>query len=390
MASWRRRHLAVFFALLFGSAGLASSPASAACSDGAAPGVDWQGCSLQRADLSSADLSGADLQNADLQLAILFGANLAGADLRGANLSEAFPVGANLSGANLTGANLTDASLVGANLQGAILRNAVMTATDVDRSLISEASFIGADLTNAEFNNISGASSAAFAVTPTASDDAARTWRDRAVHVRFLANDDSALDNTFAARSIEITRPPVNGEFDPVSGLYTPDAGFSGDDEVRYRLVSILPWTNLPQGVSRRYESREATIAIEVLPTVTLSEPYLGAAGVEGEVARLYVAIFRRPPDAAGFEFWSRTRSEGTSLSDVAAFFISSSEFLADHGEINDTEFVTLLYHNVLEREPDVGGLEFWVARLGQGQERSAVVLQFSESTEFGALTGTS
>ncbi|MCR8550873.1 DUF4214 domain-containing protein, partial [Salipiger sp. P9] len=47
----------------------------------------------------------------------------------------------------------------------------------------------------------------------------------------------------------------------------------------------------------------------------------------------------------------------------------------------------TLLYQNVLDRDPDATGLANWVARLEDGMSRAQVVLGFSQSPEFIAET---
>lgn len=63
---------------------LAATTANAACSDPAAPRVDWSGCDKSGADLSDAWLRGADLSGANL-----FGADLTDANLRGATWTDA-------------------------------------------------------------------------------------------------------------------------------------------------------------------------------------------------------------------------------------------------------------------------------------------------------------
>ena len=77
------------------------------------------------------DLRGANFQEANLE-----GPNLRGANLRGANLQKAYLVGANLQEAVLESANLQEADLGDANLKGAILF----------RSILREAIFQDADL----------------------------------------------------------------------------------------------------------------------------------------------------------------------------------------------------------------------------------------------------
>lgn len=120
--------------------------------------------------------------------------------------------------------------------------------------------------------------------------------------------------------------------------------------------------------------------------------PYLAQRGVrpeEGDVERLYQAVFGRSPDAAGFDFWVIKRIEGMSLERVADFFIDSPEYRERFGNPGADGFVDQLYRNVLGRPPDAGGRSFWLDQIADGMERRRVVVLFSESPEFVELTGT-
>jgi hypothetical protein len=102
-----------------------------------------------------------------------------------------------------------------------------------------------------------------------------------------------------------------------------------------------------------------------------------------GQVYRLYQATLDRAPDQEGLTNWTSSVNSGTSLQSVANSFVASQEFQADYGALNNTDFVTLLYHNVLHRDPDGPGLNYWINTLNSGQDtRSQVVLSFSESQE--------
>lgn len=114
-----------------------------------------------------------------------------------------------------------------------------------------------------------------------------------------------------------------------------------------------------------------------------------GVRPEEGDIERLYHAVFGRSPDRAGFDFWVVNRIEGMSLERVADFFIDSPEYRERFGEPTSTGFVDQLYENVLGRAPDRGGQRFWLEQLSDGMERRRVVVLFSESPEFIELTGT-
>lgn len=105
-------------------------------------------------------------------------------------------------------------------------------------------------------------------------------------------------------------------------------------------------------------------------------------------IDRLYHAYFLRDPDPGGLAFWRSTHASGTPLSAISAEFARSAEFGARYGALDDTEFVRLVYRNVLERDPDAAGLAYWTGLLAEGRTRGRVMLGFSDSAEFKVRTG--
>jgi hypothetical protein len=103
-------------------------------------------------------------------------------------------------------------------------------------------------------------------------------------------------------------------------------------------------------------------------------------------VSRLYMAAFRRVPDAGGLVNWVAYVRRGDSLQSAADEFVASQEFQLTYGSLNDAQYVTLLYENVLGREPDPTGLSNWTGQLGSGTSRGGVLIGFSESQEGMAL----
>ncbi len=110
----------------------------------------------------------------------------------------------------------------------------------------------------------------------------------------------------------------------------------------------------------------------------------------EGQVRRLYIAVLGRDADTEGFTYWVTRRVEGVDLTTVAAGFVSSAEFEARFGAPTDERFLDRVYDNVLGRPPDAAGFAYWSAQLRAGLTRPALVLAFSESPELAARTGTS
>ena len=102
---------------------------------------------------------------------------------------------------------------------------------------------------------------------------------------------------------------------------------------------------------------------------------------------RLYDASFDREADSQGLAYWVE-KNASESLGDIANSFINSSEFNSQHGNLDNSEFVELMYANVLERASDAAGKEYWLNELDGGAERGAVMIGFTESEESMLLLG--
>jgi Ca2+-binding RTX toxin-like protein len=105
-------------------------------------------------------------------------------------------------------------------------------------------------------------------------------------------------------------------------------------------------------------------------------------AGNAGQAYRLYQAAFDRTPDLGGLGYQMRALDHGLSLAQVAGNFIASPEFQRTYGALNDVQFVTQLYANVLHRAPDAGGLTYHTDHLAHGFTRADILVGFSESPE--------
>lgn len=100
-------------------------------------------------------------------------------------------------------------------------------------------------------------------------------------------------------------------------------------------------------------------------------------------IFRLYRAVFGRDPDLNGHQHWTRAVAIGQmTLFDVTTSFVAAQEFQLRYGDVTNVQFLTLLYRNVLDREPDAKGLASWLDLLDNGTPRARAVTLFSESPE--------
>ncbi len=100
-------------------------------------------------------------------------------------------------------------------------------------------------------------------------------------------------------------------------------------------------------------------------------------------IVRLYDTVFDRAPDAPGLQFWDNALHQGYSLHDISAEFVTAPEFAATYGQPDSATFVAEMYHNVLGRDGETGGMSFWTHNLDHGlTDRADIVVAFSESAE--------
>jgi hypothetical protein len=104
----------------------------------------------------------------------------------------------------------------------------------------------------------------------------------------------------------------------------------------------------------------------------------------------LYIAYFNRAPDAEGLNFWGSAFANGFSLEEIATLFLDQPETAATYPEtLTNLEFATQVYNNVLGRNPDQGGLEFWVNALdGGGVTRDQFILEALRGAKVAAPEG--
>lgn len=106
--------------------------------------------------------------------------------------------------------------------------------------------------------------------------------------------------------------------------------------------------------------------------------------GVAGQAYRLYRAAFDREPDHGGLGYWINALDGGMKLSDAALLFVSSPEFKSLYGaSLSNGAMLTEVYDNVLHRVPDAGGYKFWLDQLDSGSlSVQEMLVWFSESAE--------
>jgi uncharacterized protein YjbI with pentapeptide repeats len=148
------RRAALVLCLVLAALAVGGAPARAACTDVAAPKVDWRRCTLDAGDYANRNLSGAELRDASFNFS-----NLAGADLTDADAYHGKFLSTNLKGARLDRATLSEADFTRADLTGASLVRADLRRARFFRANLRDADFTGAQMGGADLLNadLSGA-----------------------------------------------------------------------------------------------------------------------------------------------------------------------------------------------------------------------------------------
>ena len=114
-----------------------------------------------------------------------------------------------------------------------------------------------------------------------------------------------------------------------------------------------------------------------------------------GKMFRLYNAAFARFPDADGLKYWIGKYTSGENDERaVAESFLVSDEFKERYGDnVSNAKYVETLYVNVLGRDYDQDGYNYWLGNLNLGKEtRYELLLGFAEANEnlslFTEMTG--
>jgi hypothetical protein len=82
---------------------------------------------------------------------------------------------------------------------------------------------------------------------------------------------------------------------------------------------------------------------------------------LDAPVLRLYQAYFNRPPDLLGIKYWLDVRRSGYSQFAIAGFMAGSREFANNYEDVSDSEYLSRVYQNMLGRQYDQAGFNYWL-----------------------------
>jgi len=109
---------------------------------------------------------------------------------------------------------------------------------------------------------------------------------------------------------------------------------------------------------------------------------------IEESITGLYIAYFNRAPDKNGLEYWraegEMAKNSGKSIYDVlkelSSGFASQPLFISKYGNLSNKDFVKVIYKNILGRDGDNEGIEYWTNELDRGKSRSDMISDFIQA----------
>lgn len=103
---------------------------------------------------------------------------------------------------------------------------------------------------------------------------------------------------------------------------------------------------------------------------------------VNGFVTRLYEQCLNREPDNVGLDYWvNRLNTNVSSGADIAQNFIFSPEFVSRN--VANDQFLDIMYTTFFNRQADASGKDYWLNKLNNGYSRFVVLAFFANSSEF-------
>lgn len=137
-------------------------------------------------------------------------------------------------------------------------------------------------------------------------------------------------------------------------------------------------------------EAASAATDCRISPPDSTFADEVASSARYAQLWRLYQAYFLRQPDNGGLGYWIDLSRSGVGLQAISDNFELSEEFALTYGALDNYEFLELIYANVLCRIQDGDGFDYWLGLLNSSSlSRGDMMVLFSESEEYLTNTNT-
>ncbi len=227
--------------------------------------------------------------------------------------------------------------------------------------------FVEAEILAARYSSVSGGSTNALV----------NQWNESDGHrqIMLAANANQASVGVYCIGHTSWAIAWISNSSGSISQNFTtkqpqPDSFFT-DNDYNCRDSTPVP-KNAPIGTSAPADTIEALI--------TRSD----FTAKQADVLRLYLAFFNREAEIDGANYWIGLNVGGYSIDAISGQFAISDEFINTYGSVDNRRYLEILYQNVLGRQPDARGFNYWFGLLDSGQlSRGSVVRWVAANEEF-------
>lgn len=243
----------------------------------------------------------------------------------------------------------------------------------------------------------------------TMNETAARGYRVREGELIGYVGDSGNAEDSGSHLHFEI-RKPASGSFSSETTRLWASASVNPRESLRNAKpakesvpvspTAFRPWTSSTAFLTAQFKdflgrnpsNADLTFYRDLLDYGTRSPEWVMQVLLESKecdtkthaIARLYQAFYKRLPDTGGFNYWmDAARNGGWGLHRIAEQFTRAPEFRTMYGTLTNPEYVDLVYRNVLGRNAEPAGKQWWVEQLDAGMTRGRAMIGFSESPEY-------
>jgi len=119
---------------------------------------------------------------------------------------------------------------------------------------------------------------------------------------------------------------------------------------------------------------------------IGFSSLYAKADNGESFVKRLYENLLNRQGDDEGVNYWTNLLKNNSNATNIAKEFFRSQEFIDSN--VSNSDYIKKLYLTLLDRTPDKEGFEYWLKMLDEKRvKRDQIFYSFAFSREFALLS---
>lgn len=155
------------------------------------------------------------------------------------------------------------------------------------------------------------------------------------------------------------------------------------------RMWAVVQFRRLDTSLATQSSSSTSPIATSSAAGASCENPPADASSeTVNAIKRLYRAYYLRDADPSGLEYWRNQAAAGATLWNISSSFAGAPEFDQRYGDLNNHEFIDLVYRNVMGRGADRAGERYWLDRIGNGMTRGELMTYFSDSPEYRVRSG--